>query len=413
MRCLICCLVVGVLSAAVDPVLVTACQREDARLARSIARLSAAFVFIGGGSGVMISPDGLMLTNHHVVDERDEWLVRVDDSFCRARVLGHHAVGDITLLKVERDRPFPYLPLGDSDALRIGEDVIAIGNPFGTAAYTGDPTVTFGIVSALNRYRGNYNDAIQTDAPVNPGNSGGPLINAAGEIIGINGQIQTRTGARANTGIGLAIPSNQIARFLPLLRAAEGGYVYNGLLRGWTAGREEDGLHNGAEIAAVRAGSAAARAGLKVGDRVIAVNGMPVRNAARFMGLIATWPADAVVPLTVARDDQEIGLFARLEAAAPPYFGFRPDAANGGIGVAHVVAGSPAARAGLRQGDVITAIGEHAIASMRDLRPVFSSAAVLAGDTIDVVVQRDAERKVLQLTAISRYEASQDGEPVL
>ena len=151
-----------------------------------------------------------------------------------------------------------------------------------------------------------YSSAIITDAAVNPGNSGGPLLTTDGKLAGINGQIRSRTGARANTGIGLAIPANQIKRFLPLLETAEAGNVLHGFLKGIRFDTEEqDGLFNGAEVSAVRSASNADAAGLKAGDRIIAADGLPVHNSVRLTGLLRSYPEGAEVSLTYIRDGVE------------------------------------------------------------------------------------------------------------
>ena len=151
-------------------------EAADEIVLRQLAeRLARAYVFIGGGSGVLISADGLMLTNHHVAGASRRWQVRVGTQLYQADVLGSDPRGDIMLLQLRAARDLPFIAFADSDALVVGQRVIALGNPFGTAEATGEPTVTTGIISALHRFQGSYSDAIQTDAPINPGNSGGPL----------------------------------------------------------------------------------------------------------------------------------------------------------------------------------------------------------------------------------------------
>ena len=182
-------------------------------VAELVAATVPAFVFIAGGSGVLISADGLALTNSHVIGKQRAFNVRLGDgrSF-KANVLGHHAFGDLALLQLEGGNDLPFLPLGDSDALQTGEFCMAIGNPLALGLLDQQPTISAGVISAKNRLSGNYADGLVTDASINPGNSGGPLINARGELIGINGQMQTRMGLRSNTGLGFAIPVNRVKR---------------------------------------------------------------------------------------------------------------------------------------------------------------------------------------------------------
>ena len=252
---------------------------------------------IGGGSGVVIAESGLMLTIHHVIDSfyrrtlkkrkpADRMMrVRVSDVFRDAYILGTDPRDDITLMQIvaQVDEVFLSVPLADSDALQVGQEVFAIGNPFSTMQINGDPTVTTGVISLLHWFQQGYSDAIMTDAPINPGNSGGPLLTIDGQLAGINGQIRTKIGNRSNTGIGLAISANQIARFIPLLQEADGGVILHGSLRGVRFDlAEDDGLRNGAEVLEVIADSAADRAGLLAGDRIVSVAGLPVNDAQRF-----------------------------------------------------------------------------------------------------------------------------------
>lgn len=204
-----------------------AALRLEKLIESTAARVVPAFVFVGGGSGVLISSDGWFLTNHHVAGERPDWQVTLPGGFIyKAEVVGYDVSGDICLCKIKNAKDLPYVELGDSDVIRPGEGVIAVGNPFMLGSMDFQPTVSFGVVSAMHRFQQNYADAIQTDAAVNPGNSGGPLFTIDGKLIGINGRIDTRFRNRVNTGIGLAIPINQIKNFMRVLK--KGGYVRHG-----------------------------------------------------------------------------------------------------------------------------------------------------------------------------------------
>ena len=183
-------------------------------------------MFIGGGSGVIVSPDGLMLTNDHVIGSKRAFTVRIGDGrSLKAKVLGTDPEGDLAALRIAlpAGETVPHLELGDSDELRVGDEALAVGNPFALGVLDQSPTFTVGIISAVNHTQGTYAECIVTDAEVNPGNSGGPLVNMAGEVVGINGQISTRFGLRSNTGLGFAISSRQIKLWLPRLEAAGGG----------------------------------------------------------------------------------------------------------------------------------------------------------------------------------------------
>lgn len=341
----------------------TARAQEAARIA-VIDKVSKTFVAIGGGSGVIISSDGLILTNHHVAGSRpvgSTWIVtRPGGVFERAKILGTDPRGDITLLKMENSGPYPFVEMGDSDAIEVGQAVIALGNPFGFSK-DGTPNVTVGLISATHRFQGGYSDAIQTDTAINPGNSGGPLIDFQGRLLGINGRIAVRFGTRANTGIGYAIPTNQIKAFLPQLKQ---GQVGHGVVRGLSMEDTPAG-GKGARVSRVRSGSGAAAAGFKKGDVIVHAGGRPVHNPRRFEGIVGTYPAGDTIEVVVQRGGREVTLEATLEArdrsaaAAAKgrkggYLGVRLSSPEkGGAEVEEVVAGSPAAQAGLQTGDVI------------------------------------------------------------
>ena len=195
-------------------------QLED-QVAGAIARAIPAYIRIslggGGGSGVIISPDGYALTNHHVAGDLNPLVTLSDGRSFRAINIGYDPRGDITLLKIEHDEPLAYAESGASDKITVGAKAFALGNPFlFVDGRSSRPTVTLGNISAIGRYQQGYSAAIQTDARVNPGNSGGPLFTMDGKVVGIIGRIAVRRtfGTRINTGIGFAIPINQAMRFV-------------------------------------------------------------------------------------------------------------------------------------------------------------------------------------------------------
>jgi serine protease Do len=252
------------------------------------------------GTGFIISPDGYILTNNHVVNGADEVLVRLSDGReAKGEIKGQDEKLDLALIKItEKDR-LPAVDLGDSDALEVGEWVMAIGNPFGLSQ-----TVTAGIVSAKGRVIGSgpYDDYIQTDASINPGNSGGPLFNAAGKVIGIN------TAIIANgQGIGFAIPVNMAKEIISQLR--DNGKVVRGYLGvryqpltpelAKSFGLESD---RGALIASVERGTPAEKSGLKAGDIILEYDGKPVSEGNELARYVATTPVGKTVKLVVFRD---------------------------------------------------------------------------------------------------------------
>ncbi len=265
------------------------------------------------GSGLIVEPDGYVLTNNHVVENGRMIMVRLsDDEEYEARVVGTDARTDLAVLKIQARGELPVARLGDSDRLRVGEWVLAIGNPFGL-----EQTVTAGIVSAKGRVigAGPYDDFIQTDAAINPGNSGGPLFNTRGEVVGINSAIFSQSGG--SIGIGFAIPINLARDLLPQLKAK--GRV----TRGWLGigiapltpelapklGRSGPG---GAVVAEVVPNGPAARAGLRPGDLILAFQGTPIRRADELPRLTAKAPVGSEVDLTLWRDGTEVPVKVRL-----------------------------------------------------------------------------------------------------
>ena len=325
-------------------------------------RVRPAFVFIGGGSGVVIRPDGIVLTNDHVIENKRSHAVRLGDgSTFRANVLGTDPVGDLAVLKLElpEGKTVPHLELGDSGGIAVGDDTLAVGNPFGLGVLDQSPTFTAGIVSALHHTQGTYTECIVTDTEVNPGNSGGPLIDMAGRVVGINGQISTRFGLRSNTGLGFAISARQIALWLPRLEAARGGEVKHGRIIGLQFGEAEADLPESVVVADVAEGSPAAAAGFRVGDAIVTLDGAPVPNALRLAGLIGIYPEGYECKVVVRRGAADETLDVNLVAPKRSQIGMRLERPRGDDltpRVASVEEGSPAAAAGLLVGDEIVSI---------------------------------------------------------
>lgn len=258
----------------------------------------------GAGSGFIVDPAGLVVTAHHVVGNATRVIVSLQNGQeYTARVVGSDDLTDLALLRVEARAPLPSVAWGSSGALRVGQWVLAAGNPFGLGG-----TVTSGIVSARGRDIGSgpFDDFLQTDAPINPGNSGGPLFNTAGEVIGINTAIYSPSGASA--GIGFAVPSDLARPVIEQLRGS--GRVE----RGWLGVAVQDlvpeepgrrgaaAAARGVLIAGVERGSPAARAGIRQGDQVVAINGERVETSRALVRNIAAVPPGQTVRLSVLRD---------------------------------------------------------------------------------------------------------------
>jgi len=339
---------------------------------------------MSAGSGVIMdAAQGYVLTNHHVIKDASEVVVTLKDNRrFEARVVGSDAGTDIALLKIEAESLVAATP-ADSDALQVGDFVVAIGNPFGIGQ-----TVTSGIVSALGRAglsSEGYEEFIQTDAPINPGNSGGALVNLKGELVGINTAIIGPAGG--NVGIGFAVPVNMARAVMQqLIRFGEVRRGRLGIsMRDLTPERARAlGLtaNQGAVIADVQPDSPAARAGLRVGDVVTAVNGRPVYTASGLRARLGVLPVGETVELSVRREDGAHTIRARigeiearharqgrriaeLEGAtlAEVQRNGRGDNRSGVL-VVSVAAGTPAFEHGLRPGDLIVGVNRRRVNSV-------------------------------------------------
>lgn len=269
----------------------------------------------GLGSGFLISPDGYILTNEHVVHEAVKIVVTTTDGQQHeAEKVGEDATYDVALLKI-RGEDFPYIPLGDSEDIIIGEWVVALGNPFGLFDLTAQPTVTVGVVSAADMdfkiENRSYQDMIQTDASINQGNSGGPLVNSLGHCIGINTVIMTGSQySEGSIGIGFAIPVNRVKRILPDLKTV--GRVD----RSFQTGLEVEGIsylmarmlgispRDGVIVSRIARRSPAADAGIEVGDVIVAIEGTRVRSTSDVQRIINAFDVteDPRMKITIYRD---------------------------------------------------------------------------------------------------------------
>ena len=350
----------------------------------------------GLGSGVIVRPDGFILTNHHVVDGAEQVSVELTDgrSF-KAKVVGSDQPSDLAVLKVD-GTDLQTLPLGDSDGVRVGDVVLAVGNPLGVGQ-----TVTMGIVSAKGRATGeadgSFEDFIQTDAPINRGNSGGALVSTTGQLIGINSQILTPSGG--NIGIGFAIPANLAKNVMTQL--IDNGRVQRGMIGVTIQPVTADiarslGLEQvqGALVNSVQAGSPADKAGIRRGDVVTAVNGKSIKGGNELRNEVAQLQPGTTARLTVLRDGKEQAInvtLAELRAAAAADreganggertgFGMSVEpltpgrardlglAASSGVVVVDVQAAGRAADAGLRPGDVIVEVDRRPVNNPDALR---------------------------------------------
>jgi serine protease Do len=338
----------------------------------------------GVGSGVIVDPTGVVLTNHHVIERADEIeLTLADGRSFRGVVIGRDPKTDLAVVKVDADQELPVARLGDSDRVKVGQWAVAIGNPFGLGH-----SLTVGVVSGVGRGElglSTFEDYIQTDASINPGNSGGPLLNIRGEVIGINTAINP-----VGRGIGFAIPINMAKEVMQQLM--ETGRVVRGYLgvviqtmSAELASKFEVGENGGVLIGDILRGSPAESAGLKRGDVILAFAGRPVHKMQELQRLVASTRPGTPVQLNIRRDRQEqqvaleIGELRDLEPkaeAAGSRYGLTLDAVtrelvkqfnlktDEGVVITNVETGSPGARDGLRKGDVILEIERTPVTTM-------------------------------------------------
>ncbi len=364
-------------------------------LSQVIEKVSRSFAFVGGGSGVVISADGYILTNYHVAGDKKHCTARLEGigAFVTCDLIGADPIGDLALLKVHDGKDLPYLEFGTIENLSVGQRVLALGDPFKLADIEGPPAVSIGTISALHRYQGNYSDAIQTDCAINPGNSGGPLVTMDGKLVGITGQIMSRFGAKANTGIGYAVPIDQIARFLPQLKAADGQVIYHGNLpNGLTFVSHMDETQR-ASVEKVEEDSPAEKLGFKPGDRILSVDDKPVYNFARLTGIIRSYPDNSPVALKIERGGKHLDLnlsLVRLDVPTLPTYvhlvgvELEPPTIGEGLRVSHIDPESVAERSGLQVGDVIESVdGRHSAQAWPEILT-----GKHAGDRVELSVRR-------------------------
>ncbi len=300
--------------------------RAQADRMAMIDRVSPAVVAVydtmqrGGGSGVLIDSQGYGITNYHVVagmlDTRRGWGGLSNGTLYRLEVLGIDPTGDVAMFRLIGPDEFPYAKLGDSDKVRLGDTAFAMGNPFILAEHY-SPTVTRGLVTGIHRYqegvKGNltYSDCIQVDTSINPGNSGGPLFNIAGQVIGINGRISLNTRGRFNVGHGYAIASNQIKRFIPALRA--------GLLakHGTLQARVESGNDGTVVFSELLRDGPAFDAGIRVGDRLLTIDGVHVLSPNHFASLLGTYPEHWHMHMVIEHAGKSRAVVVTLDPKTP------------------------------------------------------------------------------------------------
>lgn len=342
------------------------------------------------GSGFILSPDGFVVTNNHVVQNARQIRVTLADGRqFLAEVVGRDPSTDVALLRLKGDevRDLPFTFLGDSDALEVGDWVLAIGNPFGL-----DHSVAHGMISAKERVLGIgvFDDFIQTDALINPGNSGGPLFNMRGEVVGVNTAIVSQ-----GQGIGFAVPINMVKDLLPNLR------VNGRLARGWLGVNIKESQNGGAVVSEVFDGSPAADAGIRPGDRVLSVNGRAIETYLQLLRRVAILAPGSDARLVLQRGEEQREVVVHLgERPAPealqatlsgpghaealglvvqevtgPLAAKLNLAPFSGVLVTGILPNSASERAGLKAGDLITEVNRRKVKDLRTFRQALAVTA--------------------------------------
>jgi serine protease Do len=382
------------------------------------------------GSGFVISPEGYVVTNNHVIEEADEITVNfADGRSLPATVVGVDAKTDLALLKIEAAEPLPFVTFGDSDKMRVGDWVLAIGNPFGLGG-----TVTAGIVSGRNRElnAGPYDDFLQTDAAINQGNSGGPLFNLAGEVVGVNSAIISPSGG--SVGLAFSISANLAKGVIEQLQK------FGATRRGWLGVRiqtvneemaEALGMEKpvGALVADVDPDGPAAAAGIAAGDVILKFDGRDVVEMRDLPRMVAETEVDKTVRVVIFRKGKtqtvtaKVGLLKEEEPAAAP----EPEAETvdmlslGGVGltlaplspeararfaiadevtgvvVTDVAGGSPAAEKGVSPGDVIVEVGQEPVTAPAEVEAKVAEAISLGRDKVLLLIQRGDDVRFVAL----------------
>jgi len=380
------------------------------------------------GSGAIISPEGDVLTNYHVVKDADKMTITLDDGREIEADLSHVLTdpgSDIALIKLKQDGTYPYAVLGDSDAMQIGDWVLAIGSPFGLSQ-----SVSQGIISAKGRTSSDVpvggqdfyvKDYIQTTAAINPGNSGGPLINLKGEIIGINNAIQT-AGIPGNLGIGFAIPSKLAQTVIDSLKQygkVKRGYIGVALdnldssnLSQWY--KQEYGINHGALVTEVIPGTPAEQAGIEKGDLIILFNGEKVINNGHLINMVTSTPIGKTIDLTILRKGKKLtkslvlaerpeqDLLTMMMTDSEKLLGvnvtaLKPETAKEkgysekleGIIVTRVIPGSSAERVDIQVDDVITEINDNPVTTKEQFEKALTDIVK------EMKEKKDTERVIL------------------
>ncbi len=381
------------------------------------------------GSGFIVDPGGYIVTNNHVISEADDiTVIFQDDTKLKAEVVGRDAKTDLALLKVDTDKPLPFVEWGDSSVVRVGDWVIAIGNPFGLGG-----TVTAGIISATARNinSGPYDDYLQTDASINRGNSGGPLFNLKGEVIGVTTSILSPSGG--SIGLGFAAPSSLAKTVIGQLRE------FGRARRGWLGVRiqtvtdeiaESLGLEDpgGALVAGVMDDGPAKEAGIEAGDVILSFDDKKVEDMRRLPRIVADTPIDKVVDVVIWRKGEEVTLKVKVDelkeetvakASGAPAAGeegaiemlgltlsgitaalrqrFNLDEEVTGVLITHVSDDSTAKEKGIRAGEIIREISQDKVETPADVKSMVEKARSAKRKSVLLLIERENDQRFVVL----------------
>ena len=385
------------------------------------------------GSGFIVSADGFIVTNNHVIEGADEIQVEMfgeDHKVYDAKLVGTDLKTDIAVLKIESPDPLPFVTFGDSDKMRVGDWVIAMGNPLGQGF-----SVSAGIISARGReLNGTYDDFLQTDAAINKGNSGGPLFNMDGQVVGVNTAILSPSGG--SIGIGFSMASNVVSKVVDQLQK------YGETRRGWLGVRIQDVTQDVADAMGLADAKGALvtdvpdgpgkDAGIESGDVIVTFNGQPVKDSRDLVNLVADAPIGEVVPVVVLRAGQEVSLDVKLgrreEAEAAEGGGDQGQAApqepasadvlgltltpltddmaeklgmaagDKGLVVTKVDVASEAYEKGLREGDVITEAGQQPVTTLKDIEDRLSEAKDAGRKSLLLLIRSNGDPRFVALS---------------
>ncbi len=368
------------------------------------------------GSGFIIDSKGYIVTNEHVISNADKVVVKLNDNSERtAQIIGRDKMTDLALIKIDTESPLPFVKIGDSDNVRVGDWVLAIGNPFGLGG-----SVSAGIVSAKSRDidAGSYDDFIQTDASINRGSSGGPMFNMNGDVVGINTALYSSTGN--SVGIGFATPAN-LAKFVIAQLMSEGK-----VKRGWIGVKITDNsqeiiisdnetIKNGVVVSSVNEKSPAATSGIKTGDIIIAYNGNPISDVKLFSRSIAETEIGTEVYLRIWRNHQVWDVNVKIQEMPAPSknnatstitedhkkridgLGISVDITDGNIIIKEVDRNSDAFAKGIMSGDIIKNINSQQVKSLADIQSYIAISQQKQISQLEMQILRDNIEQTLLL----------------